>query len=651
MGTVFRAVQQPIGRQVAVKVLHPDLAQDDTFITRFHTEAKAASVLVNPNTVTIFDFGQTDDGSLFIAMEYLAGASLAERLSVGPLVWQQAVVIGVQVCRALAEAHRKGIVHRDLKPENIMLNAADDGSLLVKVLDFGIAKMLEAPGRGVSGMPVTQVGVIIGTPQYMSPEQARGGEPSPASDLYALGIILHEAISGDVPFEDEEPILLLSKHMRAAPPPLVSPLGDVPESLCQLVLNLLAKDHNDRPPSAGDVAAILRQIVGPCALSAAEVIGEAEPGGHLDSGPPPSGTVPGAQGRAVRHSHSRRLGLGALGAAPTEPGVNPSYLDRLHDSSSSAVLPGAVPHLPGQSGMHRALGGESGALALGTDSGAHQLFGDPSGAHPAFAGESSSGTRDSEVSDDDEAFDGATTAIRYGSSASFRPAVAVAVAGRRESAPASPSIHRRGILWALGAAIVVLLVGALTGLVVFSGGEPARSAPIGSGGPKATGVVAHGSGAAPDDGDPSSVASVATVAAHDAGQVAAHDAGQVAAHDAGQGQAGNGAAASTVGADSGREMAVVEFTSAPPRARVMVGDDHLCTTPCASPFPSGQAVKVRFVRRRMEPQWRTIEPGRDQVVHVLLRRRVSRSSTQAKTGGQRSRDQRPAKGKLPLWLD
>jgi serine/threonine-protein kinase len=174
MGTVFAAVQQPIGRKVAVKVLHPDLAKDTTFVTRFHTEAKAASVLVNPNTVTIHDFGQTEDGTLFIAMEYLEGDSLADRLDLGALPWRHAAAIGAQVCRALAEAHRKGIVHRDQKPQNIMLLTADDGSLLVKVLDFGIAKMLQSPGLTSSGAPVTQVGVIIGTPQYMSPEQAQG---------------------------------------------------------------------------------------------------------------------------------------------------------------------------------------------------------------------------------------------------------------------------------------------------------------------------------------------------------------------------------------------------------------------------------------------------------------------------------------------
>ena len=272
MGTVYRAVQEPIGRGVAIKILHPDLAKDDTFVNRFHTEAKAASVLVNPNTVTIHDFGQTEDGTLFIAMEHLEGISLADRLTRGALPWKQAVGIGVQVCRALSEAHRKGIVHRDLKPENIMLSAADDGSLLVKVLDFGIAKMLQVPGRNLTGVPVTQVGVIIGTPQYMSPEQSRGGEPLRASDLYALGIILFEEISGAVPFNDDEPIVTLSLHMRSPVPTLASPYGAVPFALSNLIGALLRKDPASRPGPADEIGNTLKQIVGALSFQADEVL-------------------------------------------------------------------------------------------------------------------------------------------------------------------------------------------------------------------------------------------------------------------------------------------------------------------------------------------------------------------------------------------
>ena len=272
MGTVFSAVQRPIGRRVAVKVLHSDLAKDKTFVTRFHTEAKAASVLVNPNTVTIHDFGQTDDGTLYIAMEHLAGVSMADRLSRGPLTWPQVAAIGAQVCRALAEAHRKGIVHRDLKPENIMLLAADDGSILVKVLDFGIAKMLATPGRTLTGMPVTQVGVIIGTPQYMSPEQAQGKEPSSASDMYALGVILHESLSGAPPFDHPEHIILLGMQIQSSPPPLESPFGEVPGPMRSLVEGLLLKDAARRPGPADQVGAALRQMVGGVTPPAAEIL-------------------------------------------------------------------------------------------------------------------------------------------------------------------------------------------------------------------------------------------------------------------------------------------------------------------------------------------------------------------------------------------
>jgi len=271
MGTVYRAVQEPIGWGVAIKVLHRDLARDKTFVNRFCTEAKAASVLVNPYTVKIHDFGQTDDGTMFIAMEHLRGISLADRLSRGALPWNHGVAIGIQVCRGLAEAHRKGIVHRDLKPENIMITAADDGSLLVKVLDFGIAKVLDAPGRKLTGVPVTQVGVIIGTPQYMSPEQARGGEPSPASDLYALGIILFECISGSAPFNDDEAIVTLSLHMRSPVPALASPFGAVPYALSNLIGALLRKDPKTRPGPTDLIGTMLRQIASEVDVSAKDV--------------------------------------------------------------------------------------------------------------------------------------------------------------------------------------------------------------------------------------------------------------------------------------------------------------------------------------------------------------------------------------------
>jgi eukaryotic-like serine/threonine-protein kinase len=272
MGTVYRAMQQPIGRLVALKVLRAELASDPAIITRFHTEATAASALANPNTVTIYDFGQTADGALYLAMEHLTGPTLADRLARGPLTVRHALEVAAQVCRALAEAHQKGIVHRDLKPDNVVLSTADDGSLLVKVVDFGIAKVLRQSSGLAGGVPITQEGAVIGTPRYMSPEQARGQSPGPASDLYALGVILFEMIAGAPPFDAPRVTALIALHTEATPPPLTSPLGPVPVPVAQLVGALLAKAAGERPAPASAVGAALRAHLDGAAVQAADVL-------------------------------------------------------------------------------------------------------------------------------------------------------------------------------------------------------------------------------------------------------------------------------------------------------------------------------------------------------------------------------------------
>lgn len=253
MGTVYRAIQSSVDRPVALKVLRPDLTKDPDTAARFHREAHATSALKHPNTVTLYDFGQTAEGYLYIAMELLEGRLLGKMLKEeGALPIDMSVRIAVQIARSLAEAHRKGIVHRDLKPDNIVL-AQLEGQEVVKVLDFGIAKVI----RGDKRLDVleTQAGTVFGTPRYMSPEQAQSTPLDARSDLYSLGVILYQMLTGHAPFEDSDAVVVMARHIKTKPrrPSDVRPDLKLPAKLEKLVLRLMEKDRNKRPQSAEEL--------------------------------------------------------------------------------------------------------------------------------------------------------------------------------------------------------------------------------------------------------------------------------------------------------------------------------------------------------------------------------------------------------------
>ena len=256
MGTVYRARQDAMGRDVALKILRQDRAFDAQAKARFEREARANSVLVSPHTVTVFDFGVADDGSLFLAMEMLEGESLGQRLrrETGvPL--REAVRVAREALSSLAEAHKKGIIHRDIKPDNVFLarQPGPNGGepiIVTKVLDFGIAKVMHE-GEGVSALE-TQAGTVFGTPRFMSPEQAQGKPLDARSDLYSLGVILYHMIAGRPPFEDEDAVVVMARHIKSPPPPLSETAPDValPPALVAVVMRALAKDPDDRPRTA-----------------------------------------------------------------------------------------------------------------------------------------------------------------------------------------------------------------------------------------------------------------------------------------------------------------------------------------------------------------------------------------------------------------
>jgi serine/threonine-protein kinase len=267
MGIVYLAEHIVIEKKVALKVLSDDLAKKGDLVTRFMQEAKAASRIGHENIVDITDFGQTDSGSVFIAMEYLEGADLATVIrEQGPLPFARAQSIMNQICRGLGAAHSKGIIHRDMKPENIFLIEREGRADFVKILDFGIAKM---SSMDEANERLTRTGMIFGTPEYMSPEQARGERPDHRVDIYAAGCILYEMLTGDVPFHAETFMGVLTKHMFESPeaPSLRAPAANITAEVEAVVMNALAKNRDERYRSMRQFALALAACNGVDATS------------------------------------------------------------------------------------------------------------------------------------------------------------------------------------------------------------------------------------------------------------------------------------------------------------------------------------------------------------------------------------------------
>jgi eukaryotic-like serine/threonine-protein kinase len=240
-GAIYRARHASTGQAVALKVLHASLASERDVVARFRREAQALSALKNPHAITAYEFGETADGTMYIVMELLQGESLFERFRArGALPWRRVLSIARQVCSALAEAHALGVVHRDLKPRNIHLEQVGDDPDFVKVLDFGIAKILH--GSALDDIDITRTGQMIGSFDYMAPEQMFGGAVSPRSDIYTLGVVMYEMISGDKPFGDpESPAAMLHAIATRTPVPLSS-VTDAPAALDAIVGRCLERE-------------------------------------------------------------------------------------------------------------------------------------------------------------------------------------------------------------------------------------------------------------------------------------------------------------------------------------------------------------------------------------------------------------------------
>jgi eukaryotic-like serine/threonine-protein kinase len=258
MGTVYRARHLLIDRPVAVKVLNPRFVEDEAARARFRREAKACGRLQHVNAVTVTDFGTSQDGYVYLVMELLEGRTLREVLTKeGPLDSARSVALMLQVSAAVAAAHEAGIIHRDLKPANIFIVQRAEVPAVVKVLDFGIAKLAADSLDEDEPKTLTQLGAMIGTPRYMAPEQCDGAELTPAADVYSMGVILYEMLTGTVPFSGSTPLAIAMKHTGQIPRSPRELMPTIPPALEQVVLHTLEKRHQDRPGNAAEFRAEL----------------------------------------------------------------------------------------------------------------------------------------------------------------------------------------------------------------------------------------------------------------------------------------------------------------------------------------------------------------------------------------------------------
>jgi serine/threonine-protein kinase len=328
MGKVYRAIQLSLDKPVVLKVLRAALLSDANTVRRFQREAKAASRLNHPNSISVLDYGQSEDGALYIAMEYVEGKDLHHILSRDwPLSEARVVRLMSQVLSALADAHAASVIHRDLKPENIMVEQRRGEADFVKVLDFGIAKIVD--GTNDEGPALTRAGFVCGTPEYMSPEQARGAQLDHRSDLYAVGVILYQLMSGMLPFDSDSAVGFATKHLVEQPvtPTARRPEAKVSAAMERLIMRALSKSPDDRPQTADQFRAELLAIEKERRAGVGTV---RRPG----SGSPPPQQPPGSTaGHAAARDEQPPLGPPALAArveplAPPPPARPGFFADR-----------------------------------------------------------------------------------------------------------------------------------------------------------------------------------------------------------------------------------------------------------------------------------------------------------------------------------
>lgn len=338
-GAVYRGVQLATGRKVALKLLHPEMTKDENLVARFRREGMVLCNLRDAHTITTYDFDQTPDGTLYIAMELLEGKSLHQVFhEQAPLEWKRMFKILIEMCSSLAEAHAQGIVHRDLKPENVYLETRPGNPEFVKILDFGIAKVMRGDSIDPQAPQLTATGQTLGTLEYMSPEQLMGKQLDGRSDVYALGVVAYEMITGRLPFPDAKgPAGLITAQLKQTPQPpsQANPQANLPPAADRAILKCLEKDKNNRHADVTHFAQALQEVLDsargsnphmahvPAAASSARLppppvndMLETRRGDMPNVAPPPvpmsSGAMP-PQSQPHGHAHAH--------AAPHAPGL------------------------------------------------------------------------------------------------------------------------------------------------------------------------------------------------------------------------------------------------------------------------------------------------------------------------------------------
>lgn len=579
MGSVFQGQDQQMSNKVvAIKILAPHLVSDEKQVLRFEQEARAANQLRHPNTISVLDFGRSDH-HIFMALEFLTGETLTAVLKRGRLDTTRCLYMIRQVLKSLAEAHSKGIIHRDLKPDNIFVCDIYGEKDFIKVIDFGIAKFLEA-----GGAELTQAGKMFGTPRYLSPEQAQGLPLSAASDLYSLGVILFEMLTGRPPFVAEDPIAVAIKHVQEPPPRFadVDPDLYVPEELDHLVFKMLAKKAANRHQSAEEVLEAIDGVMavlhgGRYPSGQFSAVGNRTPG-KPTTVPPPSrksqqlSTVKSQEPEATRALDVADVQMGGLDSERT------MALDTSATSGSATA--------------------NAATMALDLDQARAQLAGAGNGGKAGSAGK-----------------DGAKSKDGGKGGAGAKSGAAAAEPGH-----SGPSVRNLLLLLVVavvvvGGAVVVLLTGKdETKPAIPKPNEMAAAEDKGNGPDKAAQEKADQEKAdrekaeqeqaakekaekdrADKDKADKDKAEQEKAAANQADAAATGDA---ATQPSGAGQADASVAAADTaagtgpGAAAGAEVRKVRLESTPPGASVLVDGKEIGTTPCDVPLKNGEGKKV-----------------------------------------------------------